>query len=441
MNGKVTVLGECFLLLITFLCSMTGVMIGRRIPSPASRAAYGAAIAVWFAFPLLVEANLHRVDRVVGIIGFGLLLVHVAHMALFCGMFLTVVLITQQWSWRHRLAMGGSAILTAVFVGCWLVVKTLPLSDIASIFYGVRAGYPPSVLWMNVSMGFGLVYIASWNVVEFAFFLRRACTPYEQGHAAVGLILYVLSAVAGTLTMTEALGRWQGFDVTAVPQIKARLAIILTAATVCVLANQLWLRPLWHHRRQLLARYVEPELLQVRKDVLNLMAIEAELHLDIQYEAYANRAIVEAVEARCSAVDIPMTRRAIARMAVILLTMQREHMLEDPAYGLAKSWDDLMAEAAAEIDQQIAATAWVRAIQDSYIYQHVYILIFLILDSPDFRVKLFINQSPRKIQPWHKELADLIATVMQEHGQATPRGNALAKREATGSPYASDWPA
>ncbi|MGE3541365.1 MAG: hypothetical protein AB7N91_28520 [Candidatus Tectimicrobiota bacterium] len=434
MNGEVTRLGEYLLLLITFLCSMTGVMIGRRLPSPASRAAYGAAIAVWFAYPLLAEANLHRVDRIVGIVGFGLLLVHVAHMALFCSMFLTVVFMTQQWSWRHRLAMGGSGVLTVIFVGCWLAVKRLPPSDIASIFYSVRAGHPPAVLWMNVSMGFGLVYIALWSVVEFSFFLRRALTPYEQGHAAVGLILYVLSAVAGTLTMIEALGRWQGFDVTAVPQVKARLAIMLAAATVCVLANQLWLRPLWRHRRQLLARYVEPELLQVREDVLNLTAIEAEFHLDIQYEAYAHRAIVEAVEARCDAIGIATARRAIVRMAVILLTMQREHMLEDPGYGLAKSWDDLMVEAAAEIDQQIAATAWARAMQDSYIYQHVYILVFLVLDSPAFRAKLLINQSPQKIQSWHKALADLIATVMQEHGQATPRGNALAERKVTGRP-------
>ena len=169
------------------------------------------------------------------------------------------------------------------------------------------------MLWMNVSMGVGLVYIAVWNGVEFWSFLRRARTVYEQGSAAVALILYVLSAVAGTLTVVEAVGRRHGVDVTAVPQVKARLAIFLTAVTVCVLATQLWLWPLWRHRREWLARYVEPELLQVREDVLNLTAMEAEFHLDIQHEAYAHRAIVEAVEARCDAADISTAHRAIAR--------------------------------------------------------------------------------------------------------------------------------
>ena len=119
-------------------------------------------------------------------------------------------------------------------------------------------------------------------------------------------------------------------------------------------------------------------------------------------------------------------------MAVILLTMQREHMLEDASYGLVKSWDDLMTEAAAEIDQVMAATAWERAMQDSYIYQHVYILMFLVLDSPAYRATLLVNKAPRKIQPWHEQLADLIALVMQEHGQATPRAGALARRGMAG---------
>jgi len=39
-------------------------------------------VAIWVALPLLAEANLHRVDRVVGIVGVGLLLVHVAFMVL-----------------------------------------------------------------------------------------------------------------------------------------------------------------------------------------------------------------------------------------------------------------------------------------------------------------------------------------------------------------------
>ena len=107
MNGDISLLGECLLLVITLLYSLTGVMIGRRAPYPASLAAYGAAVAVWVALPLLAEANLHRVDHVVGLVGVGLLLVHVAFMVLFCAFLLTVALATDQWAWRHHLAIGG----------------------------------------------------------------------------------------------------------------------------------------------------------------------------------------------------------------------------------------------------------------------------------------------------------------------------------------------
>jgi len=51
-------------------------------------------------------------------------------------------------------------VLTALFVLLWLAVHTLPLPDLAGVFYGLRAGRPPLVLWMNVVMGVGIVYIA-----------------------------------------------------------------------------------------------------------------------------------------------------------------------------------------------------------------------------------------------------------------------------------------
>ena len=435
MNGELSLLGECVLIAITLLYSLTGVLIGRRAPYPASVAAYAAAVAIWVALPLLAEANLHRVDRVVGIVGVGLLLVHLAFMMHFCGLLLTVGLMTDQRTWRHRLAIGGTGVLTAAFVLLWLYVKTLPLPDIASVFYGIRAGHPPAVLWMNVSMGCGLVYIAAWNFVEFTYFHRGARTTYEQGHTAVAMVLYALSGVGGTFTIVEAVGRQQGWDMSGIPQVKAPLAILVSAATVGVLVTQLWLRPLWRNRRQLLARYLQPELGQLRSDLLNLTAAEAELHLDIHHEAYANRAIVEAVAARCRAAGISPARSAIARMATSLLTFHRDNLLQDPSYGLVTSWESLMEEAAAEIDQAMAATAWERALRDSYVSQHVYILMFLVLDCPAYREKLLIDERPR-VQTWHEHLADLIATVMHEHGQSTPRFGALAQRGTAGKLFA-----
>ena len=65
-------------------------------------------------------------------------------------------------------------------------------------------------------------------------------------------------------------------------------------------------------------------------------------------------------------------------MATSLLTFHRDNILQDPSYGLVTSWESLMEEAAAEIDQAMAATAWECALRDSYVSQHVYILMFLV---------------------------------------------------------------
>jgi hypothetical protein len=121
----------------------------------------------------------------------------------------------------------------------------------------------------------------------------------------------------------------------------------------------------------------------------------------------------------------------MARMAASLITFQRDNLLQDPDYGLVTSWADLMQTAAQEIDQQMAANAWDQALCDGYVSQHVYILMFLVLDSRAYREILLIKDRPQ-IHPWHQQLADIIATVMQEHGHATPRAGALAQRATPG---------
>jgi hypothetical protein len=245
------------------------------------------------------------------------------------------------------------------------------------------------------------------------------------------MVLYALSGVAGTLTIMEAVGHHRGVDMTVVQQVKAPFAMLVIVATVSVLVGQIWLRPLWRNRRQLLVRYLEPELTQLRADLLNLSATEAELHLDIHHEAYANRAIVEEVAARCRAAGMPPERCAIARMAASLITFQRDNLIQDPSYGLVTSWESLMEEAAAEIDQAMAATAWEKALRDAYVYQHVYSIMFLVLDGRAYREILLLDERPR-VQSWHEQLADIVATVMHEHEQSTPRFVALMQRGAAG---------
>src|SRR3989441_1578177 len=153
----------------------------------------------------------------------------------------------------------------------------------------------------------------------------------------------------------------------------------------------------------------------------------AALHLDIHHTAYANRAMVEAVAARGRAAGFSPARVAMARMATSLITFRRDNVLQARGYGAATSWEALMEEAATELDQAMARTAWARALHTSTIYQRVYLLMFLVLDCRAYREILLIDEHPR-VQAWHQQLADLMATVMHQHGHATPRSRMLAQR-------------
>jgi hypothetical protein len=342
-------------------------------------------------------------------------------------LFLTIVLATHRWGWRPRLAVGGAGVLMGLFVMCWLTVQALHLPDMTAVFYGHGASPPTPVLWMNLARGGGIVYIAAWGLVEFHHLLRSARRPYERGVASVAIVLYVLTGVPGLMTMLESVARHRGLDMAVMQQVRITFTVLVLTGTAVMLAVQIWLWPLWHHRRQLLARYIEPELVQLRHDLLNLSAAEAELHLDIHHENYANHAIVEAVAVRCRAVGISPARTAIARMAASLITFHRDNVMQDTSYGLVTSWEALMAEAAAEIDQAMALTAWEKALRDGYIAQHVYRIMFLVLESRAYRERLLIDERPR-VEAWHQQLADLIATVMHAHGHATPRYETMAGR-------------
>jgi hypothetical protein len=418
---------QALLIAVALAYSAAMLAAGRRLSRPASIAAYITAVAVLFSVPLFPEETVQRVDHVLRLAGAGRLLVHGAFMTAITGLFLTVVLATHRWGWRSRLAVGGAGVLLGLFVGCWLAVQTLHLPDMTAVFYGHAASPPTPVLWMNLARGGGIVYIAAWGLLEFQHFLRSARRPYERYVARAGLVLYVLTGVPGSMTMLESLARHRGLDMAVMQQVRITFTVLLLTGIAVVLAVQIWLWPLWRHRRQLLLRYIEPELVQLRNDLLNLSAEEAELHLDIHHESYANRAIVEAVAARCRAAGISPARSAIARMATSLLTFHRDNVLQDTSDGLVTSWEDLMADAAAELDQGMALTAWEKALRDGYIAQHVYTIMFLVLDRPAFRERLLIDEHPRA-EAWHQHLADLIATVMHAHGHATPRHETLARR-------------
>jgi hypothetical protein len=425
---------EGILIAVALLYSAAVAAIGRRLPRPASDAAYGTALATLLMVLLLSESTRQRVDGLLWGMGTGRLLFYLALMTQLCGLFLTLMLATNQWARRHWWALGGAGLLTGWYVGLWLRVKMLNLSTMAGVFSGRRVGSPPAVLWLHIVTGLGVMYIAAWGLMAYLRFLRGARSTYEQVVAGVVVVLFALIGLSGTCTIVEAVGHRLGVDIAVVYQAKPFLRIVLAAGATCVLIGHIWLWPLWRQRRQLLLRYVEPELVQLRHDLLNLSAVEAELHLDIHHEAYAHRAIVEEVAARCRASGISPARCAMARMATSLITFQRGNLLQDPSYGLVTSWDALMEDAAAEMNQAMALTAWERALNDGYIVQQVYLLMFLVLDCRTYREILLINERPQ-VHAWHQQLADIIATVMHAHGHATPRDVTLARHTAQGNGF------
>jgi hypothetical protein len=422
------------LLLVALFYSAAVVAVGRRLRRAASIAAYSTALATLIAIPLLSDVTAQRVDGLLRISGVGRLLLYLAVMSQLSGFWLTVMLATNQWAARQRRALGGAGVLMGCFVGCWLRVKTLNLPDMAAVFYGIRAGRPPAVLWMNIVAGLSIVYIAVWGLREFLTFLRTARSIYEQAVAGVIVVLYTLTVSLGMCIIVEAVGHNRGMDMATVHQMNTLSKVFVPAAAVCFLLGQLWLWPLWRQRRQLLLRYLEPELVQLRHDLLNLSAAEAEIHLDIHHAAYANRAIVEDVVRHCRTAGIRPARQAIARMAACLLTFQRDNLIQDPGYGRVTSWDTLMEDAAAEIDQVMAMTAWEKALRDAHVYQQVYVIMFLVLDRREFREIMLIQERPR-IQAWHRAVADIIVTVMHVHGQSTPRYDTMVRRALQGDGF------
>jgi hypothetical protein len=160
-------MGEVILILVAIAYSASVMAIGRCLPRPASVTAYGTALVILVAVPLLPDPVAQGVDRVVQFVGAGRLLVHLAFMTVLSGLFVSITLATHRWTWRQHLALGGAGVLTALFVVLWWYVRTLPLPDMAALFYGIRAGHPTPMLWMNVVMGAGIVYLGVCGLVEF----------------------------------------------------------------------------------------------------------------------------------------------------------------------------------------------------------------------------------------------------------------------------------
>ena len=58
--------------------------------------------------------------------------------------------------------------------------------------------------------------------------------------------------------------------------------------------------------------------------------------------------------------------------------------------------------------------------------------MFLVLNCRAYQEILLIDEHPR-VQAWHQQLAEIIATVMHQRAHATPRYGTLARRAAEGN--------
>jgi len=87
--------------------------------------------------------------------------------------------------------------------------------------------------------------------------------------------------------------------------------------------------------------------------------------------------------------------KIIRQHALVLLPYHRDNLLQDPGYRLVTSWEELMADAATELDQAMARTAWGKALCDGYISQQVYIIMFLVLDCRAYWEILLLDEHPR----------------------------------------------
>ncbi len=260
--------GEIILIGVAIAYSIALIAAGQRLQRPASIAAYVTALASLVAIPLLPDSTAQVIDHLVPIVGAGRLLVHLSFMTLLCAYFLATVLATNRWSWRQQLAVGGSAALVVLLVILWLGVHLLHPTHMAALFYGIRAGRPVLMMWMNTVMGAGIVCIAAWTLAEYHYFLQAARRRQEQAVAFASVVLYSLAGVSGMLTIIEAVARNRGANMAVVQHFKTPLTASVLTVSAFVLVAQVWLWPLWTNRRQMLLRYVAPELTQLRNDLL-----------------------------------------------------------------------------------------------------------------------------------------------------------------------------
>lgn len=373
-----------------------------------------AALLYPIAAPLLSDNNAMRVDPIVHIIGAGRLLTHLSIMGICLCHYLIVSTITDRRPAHRQRTVTLTLAFVGLFIVLWVAVHTVQVAHPAALYYGLRGGHP-AVLWlMNVVMGGGLTYISLCLVREYTRMALLARKPIDRLMGRTASLIFIGAAVSGLLTVMEATARASDVDPTLIHAAKAPLAIGLIGLSGIVLAFHVYVWPLWTNRKALLLRYVQPEHVRLRNELVELLIQVDERRLDMHPEAHANRSIVRDVDERCRTRGLEPAHRKVVVEATRLITFNRSNVLNEPDYVDADSWSDLDYGTRTQVDQRIAATAWEQAKRDIYFLSDVSLVCALVLGPDDMR-----ETYAREALAWHHEVAEIIAVVMGEHGQST----------------------
>ncbi len=396
------------------------------------------------AMPLLPDANAMAVDRVIPVMGLGRLLTHLGFMSMFLSHYLMISTVNRR-SARKKIATVTASVATfIIFATLWGAAHGVRVHNPSALYYGSRRGIP-TVLWlMNVVMGGGLTLAAFWNVVEYIHAARAARARRERLKAVPSIVLFLAAMVPGLVTVAEATARHLGRSGAGAYDAKMPVTVTVVGLGVLLVLIQVFVWPLWEHRKELALRYARPEWLKLRGDIVDLIVYNDQKETENHSEVYANRQIVDAVDVRCVADDETPEDCKLSVEATRAITNRRANVIDDPDNVEAESWDDVSEDMRRATDELLAGAAWDYVGRQIYFLSDKMLLIALVLGPDHWR-----EQDHREPDARHWRLARRIATVMGEFGQPTPLLEKMRREECgtkwwddsgRGAIHALSWP-
>ncbi len=417
------------LLLALVLPYVVGVAYVGKHATSARFPPFFSALFFVAAMALLPDANAMRVDRAIPVAGLGRLLTHASFMAMFAFHYLMIATVNRRSRRTRLITVSLEVAVVAVFVALWLGVHTARVANPSALYYGGRWGHP-TVLWlMNVVMGAGVTFASLCNEVEYIHALRGVRARRERLKISCGIVGFLGGAIPGLLTIAEATERHVGLNGAGPYDAKTPVTVAAVGLGGALVLIQVFLWPLWERRKELALRYARPEWVKLRGDVVDLIVYNDQKETENHSEVYANRQIVDAVEAWCIADDETPEDCKLSVQATRLITNRRANVIDDPDNVEAESWGDVSEDVRRATDELLAGTAWDYVGRQIYFLSDKMLLIALVLGPDRWREKDHREPNAR-----HWRLARRIATVMGKFGQSTPLLERMRREEGGTKP-------